>query len=242
MKILFCIYTSKKEKYVAARARLEADPWFIDLRRNPDVTIIDILADETVSSPVFQDSVLRLPMPDDYLLLAKKTFGMIKYLTENVQFDYLIKIDDTTVDMPLMNLIRCVPLKKLCFSDYAGVRSLISTLHHGRWQQEKGIHMKKLIPKGIPYFAGKFYVCSHRACAAITVHGQEICDRYVRDHAGVEDVFVAVTLYRHFFPKWKIPYLFLKYYFLFYTFEKRRNLYFMMYRKSCPYFVKKSSS
>lgn len=209
MKTIVCVYTSEKQKYADARARLEADPWFAVLRQDPDVTIIDVVSDERVQTPVLSGGVLRLPMPDDYLRLSQKTFTMIEYLSTHEHFDFLVKIDDTTVDSEYMQWIRSAPLSRLCRRDYGGVRTFVSGLYVKAWLEMKHISVKKPIPMGIPFFGGKLYVCSSRACAAIAAHGRGIADRYTRDHAGVEDLFVAVTLYRHFFPRWKMPFLFL---------------------------------
>lgn len=70
--------------------------WAADVERRPDVDLVFLLGDTTISEPRRDGNLLYLPCPDDYPSLPQKTRWFCRWALENYRFEYLFKCDDDT--------------------------------------------------------------------------------------------------------------------------------------------------
>lgn len=171
----------------------------LDVQKNPAVEIVEVFADPTVEKASLVDGKLFLPVEDDYALLSDKTYAMMRFFSERGGFDYLVKIDDSIVDNPQVHALRRRGLLRVCKGDYHGIRTFISSpLTLKIWAKMHRITVSENFPLGFPYYSGKCYACSARACETVVVKGKDALRRFTNDFGGVEDAFVGYVLDKHF--------------------------------------------
>lgn len=202
MKYLVCINTTKKLEYTSARQGLREQDWFIALQSNPDVEIVEVYADLSVTESVLENGVLTVPAPDRYDHLVTKVFRMFEFFAQRGGFDYIVKVDDSIVRTKQSRALSTKGIAAFCSGDYSGITLFMSLpFTHSAWAKSHGLSSVRNIPLWVPYFSGKCYACSKEACDAVVSNGSPYLETFIDSYLGVEDFFIGYVLDKHFFSR-----------------------------------------
>ena len=180
---------------------------------------IYIFADPALSEPSLDKGRLTVDTNEAYASLCLKTYKMIQYCSNELSFDFLIKIDVTS-GIESMNLNPEIAnrvaddqvmidhledLKKSLSNeivvDYTGWKQLTANQTGvERWARLKGLDIdyEKLLGSDSipPYFSGKCYTISQKLAKFIAEQGEDLAHAHTRYLPG-EDMMVG-RLYERF--------------------------------------------
>ena len=179
------------------------------LHKLPDAKLVEVYADPGISSSTLSKNELFLPVEEKYGALSLKTHKMMDFCVNNFEFQYLLKIDVTTImthfdgaeyegrnpiDLDELLLF----LKKLpCDEDYNGFSLHRHATRNGAesWAAKKGklISYEKIFGDNNmpPFFSGKCYIVSHRFARFVSENGQEMAQEHEKYFLGAEDLMIG---------------------------------------------------
>jgi len=99
LKILVCIYSCNAHNDLIHK--FNKSPVIKFLSGLSNTRIIEVRADPNISEDVFSGRLLLLKTAESYQNLPRKSFAMIRYAALNFDFDYIVKIDVTTLTSAL---------------------------------------------------------------------------------------------------------------------------------------------
>jgi len=162
------------------------------------------------------DDYLLLKTSEHYNNLPRKSFCMIRYLSDNLEFDYILKIDVTTLTTVIRNglltggksvseygVLKCINGDDF-YSDYNGYVQL-KAKRKGveNWANLKGISIdyEKVFESDEtpPFYSGKLWLINREFASFITDQGEAMVDHFSK-HFPAEDVMIG-TLYQKYLAK-----------------------------------------
>ena len=179
MKYLFCIYTDIE--YKKHLGYFKKQRFYEQICDDPNIEVIEWGAD----------------FHTDYRDLPIKTQEMMKWCSENKEYDYLIKCDDTIFDdkwssyRPKLNEFRVIKKKAYWGINYIGPQSdeIWKIYFDGHYGKNKIDYNLKFIKNDIQFYEGKFYMVSHDL--SIFIGEQENFAKRMSESFPVEDLMVG---------------------------------------------------
>lgn len=189
-KKIICLYTCDADEEFLEILKNLID--FNKLNSNPFLRLLIVSAGAEKS--FHEGNFLYLGCEEKYENLAKKTFMMVKYLTDHFEFDEIIKIDSTIVT-PKYSEYKIEDVKGIIDSQtngiYNGLRKLGSKRYMLKaWSREKGLSVDlNVIPRGecVYFYSGKCYSISFDFCNFIANQANR---RYIKRFKN-EDLMIG---------------------------------------------------
>lgn len=205
---LVCIYTCDEHRGLLHKFHASALGQY--LKGLADIRLIEVYADPEIDHSTLHKNELILKAQEKYEALSIKTYKMIKYCVQNIDFQYLLKIDVATVrdqfigpqyegrkPVDLGELINF--LKTASFDeDYDGFTLFqnVPRANSENWAAKKGgaIDFKRVFGNSQylpPFYRGLCYMVSRRFAQYISQNGQEMAEEHEKYFLGAEDVMVG---------------------------------------------------
>jgi len=179
MKYLFCIYTDIE--YKKHLDYFKKQRFYKQLCNDPDIEIIEWGAD----------------FHTDYRDLPTKTQEMMKWCSENKEYDYLIKCDDTIFNDKWSSYIsKLNEFKSINKKDYWGINyigphteEVWKIYFDGHYNKNEIDYNLNFIKNDIQFYEGKFYMVSQDL--SIFIGRQENFAKRMNENFPVEDLMVG---------------------------------------------------
>ena len=206
MKVLFCVYTCKSDGLLLEK--FKENETYGCACQHDSFEVMEVYAGGCQAE--YQDGVLTLGCEEAYTNLSIKTYEMIKYCLNHLDFDHLLKVDCTLgIDTRISDLIFS---EYLYAGHYNGLRPIKRTNRRRLkwWKKLKGIttpvDFNKIYGRrdeSVPFFVGKLYVLSRIFCEYIVNEGEPMAKEHVAFLGGSEDQMIG-RLYQRFKNEQKI--------------------------------------
>ena len=179
MKYLFCIYTDIE--YKKHLDYFKKQRFYEQICNDPDIEVIEWGAD----------------FHTDYRDLPVKTQEMMKWCSENKEYDYLIKCDDTIFDDKWSSYIsKLNEFKVIKNKDYWGINyigphteEVWKIYFDGHYNKNEIDYNLNFIKNDIQFYEGKFYMVSRDL--SIFISKQEKFAKRMSENFPVEDLMVG---------------------------------------------------
>ena len=210
-KLLVCIYTCAADDHLLDE--FYGSLVIKALKQRPNTKLIEVRANEHIEQDDFSGGRLTVKSIENYNNLPRKTYFMVRYLTRELDFDYLLKIDVTTLTTVIRNKLlsggeevtQDKIIEYLCdpdfYQDYSGyVRLNAKRQGAENWAEKKGIDIdyQKIFDKSElpPFFSGKMWLISNEFATFIADNGAMTVNEFSK-YFPAEDVMIG-TLYQKF--------------------------------------------
>jgi hypothetical protein len=210
-KVLVCVYTHKGDH--VNLEKLKRTAWYLHYSKLSNFTFIDFYGD-SINSGGTNNSVI-LEAEDDYSKLSIKTIKMVEYSVNNIDFDFLVKIDSSIVSdahvsssnlFSFDNFIRKFNSNFFNLEYNGYVPILRNTFKSFRsWAASKKLAvMPEILFQDIgldmwpnSYWGGKCYSISLQCCHAL-INNKPLFYRFKELMGGCEDLCVGTVLRKEF--------------------------------------------
>jgi len=209
-KIVVCIYACYqdehllKEFYVSPVAK-----W---LARDDRFTLFEVFADGTLTDDLVTKNRVTLCVEEQYRNLPQKTFNMIRFFTETSKYDYILKIDVTTLTTALKNDIptggKKISTESILelisdptFLQHYNGYSRVTAQRRGaeNWAKNKTIKIdydRVFDSNTLPnFFSGKLWLISHEFAKFIVSNNPDTLDLFT-NFFPAEDVMIGYIFTR----------------------------------------------
>ena len=202
MRKLVCVYTDTTQS--DNLLRLKETDLYARLENDRNTQIVEVYAGYDVNS--VEPGRMCLSAVESYDRLSQKTYEMIRHSVESFEFDYLIKMDVTLTYEKIDGLhwrnyftLDMVDefVQRESYKEYDGIyfqeitqRAFLS------WASDKSLNVDFQAEFGFEHiypncYCGKCYCISKDFAKFISDVGKNIADRYVKNLAGCEDMFIG---------------------------------------------------
>jgi hypothetical protein len=203
--IATCIYACEADEHLLTK--FYASPVAKWLIKDARFKLFEVFADANLPESVITGSRLTLNTEEAYSNLPEKTFRMIQFFSQRREFDYILKIDVTTLTSAMDDSVKtggkALSITKLIelisgsefLQDYNGY-SLLSAKRAGaeNWAVNKGIAIdyKKIFNSDLlpEFYSGKLWLISRDFFQFIANEGETTVDKFTHFFPA-EDVMIG---------------------------------------------------
>ena len=212
LKILVCLYTCESDE--PSLQKLKNTEWYKDINSRPNFKILEVFASEKTNSCNLLENKLTVSTAESYDNLSIKTYKMLKFCVENLDFDCLLKIDSSIIENRHKKISYLFSFEYFLekfyqdkiLGEYNGLTPILNnTIDSFRnWANSKKLFVlpevliseigKKAWPDS--YWGGKCY-CLGRNSINKILSKPEIFEKFKNLMGGCEDMCVASALLSH---------------------------------------------
>lgn len=176
----FILLIMNCEKY-RYKADIQKNTWLKDV----NIPYFHVIGNEELETPYkFEDKILYVRTPDDYISLPKKVISAYNAIESEFNYKYIFKTDDDqqlTCPTFFEQLINELIINQSIH--YGGIFIKIENEHFSDYYEVHPELPKNILIKNISYCVGRFYLLSKCAVQSLLIKKKYIEGEYFEDYA-----------------------------------------------------------